>query len=246
MIEWQDEAIVLASRPHGETSSLVSLLTRTQGRHMGMVQGGQSRSKSSSLQQGQQVQATWRARLSDQLGQYTLEPCAPYPAGVLDDAMALAGLSSACAVADGALPEREAHPAVYEGFMALLALFSTPAWPYAYVKWEMGLLAELGYGINLASCAVTGQVDSPQSPLTHVSPRSGRAVCAEAAAPFVEKLLPLPGFLVGRAEVTPQALVDGLRLTGHFLEKTVFAVQNKGMPPARKRLIERSCVEAGY
>lgn len=235
MIEWQDEAIVLRATPHGETAVVVSLLTRAHGRHMGLVSGGQSRSKQAMLQPGQMVQAMWRSRLSDQLGTYTLESSDAYPALVLDDAAALAGLSSACAVADAALPEREPHPAIYEGLSALLETFSSAAWPYAYVRWELGLLSELGYGINLSACAVTGVVDD----LTHVSPKTGRAVCRSVAEPYRDKLLELPGFLTGRGEISPDSLQQGLRLTGFFLEKCAFAVHHAPLPAARARLVER-------
>lgn len=235
MVEWQDDAIVLSARPHGETGAVVTLLARSHGRHAGLVQGGQSRSRAAWLQPGQQVEASWRARLADQLGNYALEPSSPYPAAVLDDALALAGLTAACAVAEQALPEREAHPAVFEGLIALIDTLATPAWPYAYVQWELGLLREVGYGINLAACAVTGVTEG----LTHVSPRTGRAVCAEAAAPYKEKLLPLPGFLCGRGEMSEQAICDGLKLTGYFLEQSVFAVHHQPLPAARGRLLER-------
>lgn len=241
MIEWQDEALVLSARPYGETSAVVTLLCREYGRHAGLVQGGQSRSRAALLQPGQQVVANWRARLEGQLGNYALEPAAPYPSAVLDDALALAGLTSACALAELVLPEREAHPAVYEGLLALIDTLSTSLWPYVYVRWELGLLREVGYGIDLSCCAVTGVTSS----LTHVSPRTGRAVCAEAAEPYKDKLLVLPGFLAGRSDVSDAALSDGLRLTGHFLEQAIFAIHHHGLPAARARLIERfSRVEA--
>lgn len=239
MIEWQDSGIILSVRPYGETAAVVSLLTREHGRWSGLVQGGQSRSKSSWLQPGQVVEANWRARLADQLGQYALEPAAPYPAGVLDDGLALAGLSAACAVADSALPEREAHPAVYEGLLALVDALSLEAWPYVYVRWELGVLRELGYGIDLTACAVTGEVDSAASPLTYVSPRTGRAVSEAAAGPYKERLLPLPPFLLGRGSMDELDLCAGLRLTGHFLAQTVFAVHHQPLPAARLRLVER-------
>lgn len=235
MIEWQDDGIILRATPHGETAVVVSLLTREHGRHMGLVQGGQSKTRQAFLQPGQHVAANWRARLSDQLGNYALEASAAYPAGVLDNGEALAGLSSACAVADAALPEREAHPAIYEGLSALIETFSSPIWPYAYVRWELGVLAELGYGINLSACALTGAIEG----LTHVSPKTGRAVCGAAAGPYVDRLLPLPAFLVQGGEVSDDAVADGLRLTGFFLEKSVFAVHHAPLPAARLRLLER-------
>lgn len=234
MIEWQDDALILSSRPYGETSAVVTLLTRQQGRHAGLVQGGQSARRSALLQPGQQVCAHWRARLPDQLGNYALEPSSPYPAGVLDSASSLAGLASACAVAEQALPEREPHPVIFEGLLALLDVLGAPSWPYAYIRWEVELLRELGYGINLTTCAVTGVT----SGLTHVSPKTGRAVCFSAAQPYLDRLLPLPGFLVGVPEPSDQAVLDGLRLTGHFLEYAVFAAHHIPLPPARCRLAD--------
>lgn len=239
MIEWSDDGIVLMARPHGETAAVVSVLTRAHGRHAGLVQGGQSRRNAPVLQPGQQVSASWRARLSDQLGQYALEPAAPYPAALLDDALALAGLTAACAVADAALPEREKHEAVYEGLLALVDTLATPAWPYAYVRWELGLLREVGYGVDLTCCALTGELDSPESPLSFVSPRTGRAVSEAAAAPYKEKLLKLPAFLCGRGGLSEGDLLDGLKLTGYFLERSVFAVHHQPLPAARGRLVER-------
>jgi DNA repair protein RecO (recombination protein O) len=235
MIEWSDSALVLSARPHGETGVVASVLTLEHGRHAGLVPGGQSRSRAAMLQPGQQVAASWRARLADQLGTFALEPSAPYPAAVLDDSAALAGLTAACAVADAALPERESHPAIYEGLVAFIESLSTPHWPFAYVRLELGLLAELGYGVDLSCCAVTGQTQG----LTHVSPRTGRAVCAEAAAPYREKLLPLPGFLAGTGDISSESLQEGLHLTGFFLERCVFAVHHAPLPAARKRLVER-------
>ena len=239
MADWQDDGIVLGTRPHGETAAVVTLLTRAQGRHAGLLPGGQSRTKQSWLQPGQQVVANWRARLSEQLGTFTLEPSQPYPSAVLDNALALAGLSSACSVADAALPEREPHPALFEGLAALMETFDNPVWPYAYVRWELGLLREIGYGMELDFCALTHQPDSPDDPLEYVSPRTGRAVCRSAAAPYKEKLLVLPGFLVGRGAPTTEELLAGLRLTGFFLERSVFAVHHAPLPAARVRLVEK-------
>ncbi len=239
MVEWRDDAIVLAARPHGETAAVVSLLTRRHGRHAGLVLGGQSRRTAAILQPGQQVDANWKARLSDQLGHYAVEPSAPYPARILEDPLALAALTSACAVTDAALPEREGHAAVYEGLLALIDMLPTSAGLYAYIRWELGLLREVGYGIDLTSCAVTGVTDSLSNPLSYVSPKTGKAVSASAAQAYQDKLLPLPGFLCGRGEPSPQALRDGFKLTGFFLERCVFAVHHQPLPAARARLLDR-------
>ena len=244
MIEWQDNAIILSARAQGETAVLLSVLTRTQGRHMGILPGGQSRSKSAYIQPGQQVQLTWRARLPDQLGTFRLEPLAVWPTSIMDNAQTLTGLSAACALLDATLAERETHPALYDSFLSLLdALSDRDIWPYVYIRWELGLLAELGYGIDLSRCAVTGQKGN----LTHVSPKTGRAVCAEVANPYRERLLPLPAFLLDDSaathapepqnrDYTPDQIPAGLRLCGYFLARHVFMTSKTQLPPARLRL----------
>jgi DNA repair protein RecO (recombination protein O) len=240
-MEWTDEAIVLAARPHGEGAAIVSLLTRGQGRHAGLVHGGAGRSKRAVVEVGNRVHAVWRARLAEHLGSLTLEATHFHAAALLDDAARLAAMASACAVADAALPEREPHPALYTGTCALLDLLEKAPdeiWPAAYVRWELGLLAELGYGLDLAKCAATGSTDD----LAWVSPRTGRAVSRAAGAPYREKLLALPVFLGGRPEADdgPDGdIAAGLALTGHFLAAQVFAPFNRPPPPARDRLVAR-------
>ena len=158
-MDWSDEGIVLSARPHGESGLIVSLLTRTHGRHAGFVPGGGSRRASPVWQPGNVVEVGWRARLSEQLGNYTGELREPHAARALDDAAELAGLSAACAVADAALPEREPHPAMFDGFRAFLGALGHPGWPAIYVRLELGLLQELGFGLDLDKCAVTGATE---------------------------------------------------------------------------------------
>lgn len=240
MIAWQDDGLVLTARPHGETSAVVSVLTRAHGRCLGALPGGQSRSRAALLQPGQRVLAGWRARLAEQLGTYTLESAGGWPVALLDDPAALAALASACAMTDAAVPERAPYPRLYDGLLALMDALGTPgsAWSYAYVRWEVGLLAELGYGLDLTACAVTGTTGS----LSHVSPRTGRAVCAEVAAPYRERLLPLPAFLGGGGEggaaTLPADVQDGLALTGFFFTQHVLAGRSTALPAARLRLAE--------
>ena len=180
-MEWRDRGIVLQVRPHGETSAIVDILTENQGRHAGLVKGARSRALRPVLQPGNQVLASWRARLSEHLGMFQIEADDLGAGAVMEDRTALAGLNSACALAVMALPEREAHPAVHAGFQLLLQAFEDPdLWPAIYVRWEAGLLSDLGYGLDLAKCVVTGETED----LTHVSPRTGRAVCREEAAPM--------------------------------------------------------------
>lgn len=231
-MEWSDQGIVLSARPHGEGSAVATLLTRGHGRHAGLAMGGRSARQRGTLEPGTLVAARWRGRLAEHLGTYGLEPVHGYAAAFLDDPPKLAALASACAVAEAALPEHEPHPAVFDGLLALFGLLDTSAWAEAYVRWELGLLAELGFGLDLDRCAVTGANDY----LAYVSPRTGRAVSAAVGEPYRDRLLPLPGFLIGRGGGGPVEVGDGLRLTGHFLERHVL---NGPTPPARERLRER-------
>jgi DNA repair protein RecO (recombination protein O) len=234
-MDWSDEGIVLAARPHGETGLIAWLLTREHGRHAGFIPGGVSRRIRPLWQAGNVLAVGWRARLSDQLGNYAGELREAHAARVLDDAAQLSGLASACAVLDGALPEREPHPAVFEGLRVLLGALGHAGWPAIYVRLELGLLQELGFGLDLESCAVTGSREE----LVYVSPRTGRAVSRQAAEPYKEKLLALPAFLAaGGLPADGDELVKGLELTGHFLERHVFWPQNKPLPAARSRFMD--------
>jgi DNA repair protein RecO (recombination protein O) len=234
-MDWNDEGIVLAARPLGEGGMVVSLLTRHHGRHAGFVPGGGSRRGRPVWQPGNVVEAVWRARLSEQLGNYTGELREPHAAHAMDDAAQLAGLSAACAVIDAALPEREPHPAIYEGFHAFLSALGHEGWPAIYVRLELGLLQELGFGLDLAKCAATGIIDD----LAYVSPKTGRAVSRAASEPYKDRLLALPAFLsTGGLPSDDSQLRQGLDLTGFFLERHVFWPHNKPLPPARARLIE--------
>ncbi len=178
-MEWTDQGIVLSARPHGEGGLVVALLTHDHGRHAGFVPGGGSRRSRPTWQAGNLVEVNWRARLADQLGNYSGELRTANAARALDDAAELAGLSAACAVIDAALPEREPHPAMFDGFSAFLSVLGHPGWPVLYVRLELGLLQELGFGLDLTKCAVTGDTED----LAYVSPKTGRAVSRAAAGP---------------------------------------------------------------
>ncbi len=235
-MEWSDAGIVLSARKHGETSAIVALLTRAHGVHAGLVRGGAGKRARGILQPGNRVQARWRARLSEHLGTFTCELTGAFAAALLDDPPRLAGLSAACAVVEAALPERQPHAAVFDGLVALLGALGTDAWPSAYVKWELGLLGELGFGLDLSRCAATGQSDH----LAYVSPKSGRAVSLAAGEPYKARLLPLPAFLVAAGKTGDAGQVaDGLKLTGYFLERHVFGQRDRPLPAARLRLAER-------
>ncbi len=227
---------MLAARPYGEGDVLVTVLTESHGNHGGLVRGGGSRARASTWQPGNVIQARWVARLSDQLGSITAELVHPGAALAMDDALSLAILSSACAVANGALPEREPHPQVFAGLIQLIAgLARGPDALTELVRWEGALLAELGYGLDLSACTVTGVV----SGLAWVSPKTGRAVSDAAAGEWRDRLLRLPGFLVGGNMASAADWRDGLKLTGHFLARDAFGQQHRPLPAARHMLYDR-------
>lgn len=238
-MNWSDDAIVLSARRHGESSAVVQLLTRAHGRHAGLVRGASGRAQRGVLQPGNEVQAEWRARLAEHLGAYRLDLAAARAAPLLDDPPALLGLSAACAMAEAALPEREPHAPVYEGLRRLLdALADGRTWPIDYVRWELDLLRDLGFGLDLTRCAATGATED----LVYVSPRTGRAVSAAAGEPYRDRLLRLPAFLAGGRGGPPanreaNDVRDGLVLVGHFLEHHLFGVTGARLPAARVRLL---------
>jgi DNA repair protein RecO (recombination protein O) len=236
-MEWEDDAYVLSARAHGESGAIVELLTAEHGRYAAHIAGGASRRLKPILQAGTRVIARYRSRVSEQLGSASLEPMGEGPAALFDDPVALAGLSAAAAVAAGALPEREAHPGVFYGLEALiLALANPQVWPAVYVRFEAGLLQDLGFGLDLSRCAATGSTDD----LIYVSPRTGRAVSRDAGEPYKSKLLKLPPFLLGAQAGLSEGDVDlGMLLTGHFLEQFVFSPLNRPLPPARVWLADR-------
>ncbi len=236
-MEWQAPAIVLDVRPHGEGGAVVTVLTELHGRHAGLAKGGASRGQAALWQPGNLIEARWVARLAEQLGSMSGEMVHPAASLAMEDPLALAALRAACAVAEGALPEREAHPRIFHGLVAFVAdlLRGTDHALPALVQWEAELLAELGYGLDLGRCAVTGSAED----LAFVSPRSGRAVSAGAAGEWADRLLVLPAFLLGQGPSTATDWAAGLRLTGHFLARDVFGLQNRDLPAARGLLLDR-------
>ncbi len=234
-MEWRSEAVLLSVRRHGESAAIIEVFTAEHGRYAGVVRGGASRKMAPHLQTGAQLDATWRARLSEHLGSFTVEPKKGRAADIMDDRFALAGLNAVCALLSFALPEREAHPALYARSIALLDGLGASHWAEAYVTWEVALLEELGFGLDLSQCAVSGATQD----LAFVSPRTGRAVAQHAAGEWKDRLLPLPKFLQGTGPASPQELAAGLRLTGHFLDTRVApALGEKTIPSARTRLVD--------
>lgn len=241
-MEFQDDAFVLSARAHGDTGAVVEMLTERHGRWAAYVAGGASRRMRPFLQAGARVAADYRARTSEHLGSARLEPVGEGPAALFDDPLALTGLNAAAAVAQGALPEREPHPGAFLAFEALMGAFSFPdIWTAVFVRFEAGLLEDLGFGLDLSKCTVTGSTDD----LIWVSPRTGRAVSRQAGAPYADKLLPLPPFMLGaQAGLGEGDVKAGLTLTGHFLEAFVFHPFNRPLPPARTWMLDK-LAEAG-
>jgi DNA repair protein RecO (recombination protein O) len=228
-MEWRDEGIVLAVRHHGETSAIAEIFTLEHGRCLGLVRGGRSRHMRPVLQAGNLVSMVWRARLEDHLGNFTLEPISLRAGFIIENALRLTGLGSLTALAR-VLPEREPHPKLYHAMRIVLeAIDHDELWPALMVRWEMGLLDELGFGLDLSKCASTGQCDE----LVYVSPKSGKAVSKRAGLPYHDRLFGLPDFLKGGVAASFGDIQAGLKLTGYFLERHVFGPRNAGIPQAR-------------
>ncbi|CUH68738.1 DNA repair protein RecO [Thalassovita autumnalis] len=236
-MEWRDQGILLAVRKHGETSAILEVFTPRHGIHAGVMRGATSRKIAPILQPGAQLDVQWRARLEDHIGSYSVEPLRSRAAMVMQDRQALAGLNAVCALLVHSLPEREPHPALYERTEALFDILDeTELWPLAYLRWEVALLEELGYGLDLDECAVTGKTQD----LIYVSPKTGRAVSREGAGEWADRMLPLPFALKGGLDPDPQEVALGLRTTGHFLQKSLASgTRGRPLPEARQRFIDR-------
>jgi DNA repair protein RecO (recombination protein O) len=233
-MEWSDEGVVLSVRAHGETAAVVELLTRAHGRHLGLVHGGRSRKLRPVLQIGNHIDATWKARLADSLGHFGVELRRSFAAPLMEEPAALAAITSMAALAR-LLPERDPHPNLFEITLFVLGYLDEPAvWPALLVRWELALLDEMGFGLDLGTCAATGAA----ADLIYVSPRSGRAVSAEAGEPYKDRLLALPAFLRGgpAGAVGRDDILAGLALTGYFLDARALAPHGLQMPEARSRL----------
>ncbi len=237
MAEWSDRAISLGLRRFGETGAILEVFARDHGRRRAMVYGGASQKKRAPMQPGNTLNVTWKARAEDNLGFFTAESEIERAAVHMADAEALAGLSALAELLAAALPEGEAKPALYDATETVLDMLGdNQVWPALFIRWELGLLTMMGYGLDLSICAVTGGNDG----LTHVSPKSGRAVRGSEAGAYLDRLLPLPLFLTdATAPVTPVDIHAGFRLTGHFLAERLFADLNKGVPEARLLMIDR-------
>ncbi|MGH1398203.1 MAG: DNA repair protein RecO [Alphaproteobacteria bacterium] len=234
MESFQDQGIVLSVRGHGENGAIVSLMCEHEGRVAGYVRGASGSKMRGTLEIGNRVDAGWSSRVSDGLGAYSLELCRNYTASFMSDPLKLAALQAACALVDRALPEREVHAGLYHGLCALFGMLQDAAmdeaWGQAYVMWEIALLKELGFSLDLSRCAGGGD----DGDLAYVSPKTGRAVSRGAGAVYKAKLLPLPSFLTRRSGDAEEGdVLDGLKMTGYFLEHWVFNHHTHGVPEAR-------------
>lgn len=240
-MQWEDEAILLSARRHGEGALVLQVFTAEHGRHGGLARGGASRKHKSTYQPGNRLAVTWRARLPDQLGSITAELIAPNAALVLDDPARLGALTSACALIEKALPDRDPHPDLYNLLCQLIATLTTSGiWAEDYVRFELALLADLGFGLDLSGADGGSDADLVSgADLVYVSPRTGRAVTRETAKGYETRCLPLPGFLLGKGQADGAAIRDGLKLAGYFLERHLFAALDRPVPEARQALVDR-------
>lgn len=235
-MDWRDHGILLSVRQHGETSAIVEVFTESHGRHAGVVRGGVSRKIAPFLQPGAQLDVEWRARLEDHLGTFQVEPLRSRAANAMSGRLPLAGLNAVCALLSFGLPEREPHPRLYLASERLLDLLGhDDIWPLAYLNWEKALLEELGFGLDLSACAVTGATEG----LVYVSPKSGRAVSAAGAGEWATRMLPLPSCLRGEGPAPDSEIAEALGTTGYFLQHRLAAeLGDRPVPAARARLVE--------
>jgi DNA repair protein RecO (recombination protein O) len=234
-MQWTDEGIVLGVKRHGETSVILELMTLERGRHLGLVRGGGNSTRLRGvLQPGNSLRATWRARLDEHLGNYVVEGLNLRAAGYLSAAHAVHGVTHLAALCR-LLAEREPHARIHGALETILDALDDPAAVAPMIaRFELAFLAELGFGLDLASCAATGAT----ADLIYVSPRSGRAVSRAGGEAYRDKLMRLPGFL-GRDDEPASAadIADAFALTGFFLERHAFAPRGLALPDARTRFV---------
>lgn len=235
-MEWRDQGILLRMRRHGEGSAIVDMFTAEHGRHAGVIRGGASRKMAPILQPGAQLDLLWRARLEDHLGSYQAELMRSRAGAALSGRLALAGLNAVTGLLAFCLPDREPHPDLYLRSERLLDLLGQDdIWPLAYLQWEMALLEELGFGLDLSCCAVSGALDE----LIYISPKSGRAVSRASAGEWADRLLPLPAVMRGEGEAGTGEILQGLSTTGFFLEHRLApSFGNTPLPEARGRFLD--------
>ncbi|MCR9269907.1 MAG: DNA repair protein RecO [Hyphomonadaceae bacterium] len=238
-MEWRDQALILGGRRFGESGLILDVLTATKGRRSGLVYGGASRKKRAQFEPGNTVELSWSGRLEEQLGRFTVAEVVTSRAGrYLDRPEALSAINTIAALLRGAVDEGDAAgSALYKPTSLLLdALETWPVWPALYARWELGLLSALGFGLDLDKCALSGANDG----LTHVSPKTGRAVRGSEAETYVDRLFSLPAFLIdSRALAMAEDIEAALNLTGYFLEERLFSAVHKPIPAERARLVPK-------
>lgn len=242
-MQWQDQAIILGIKRHGETSVIAELMTASHGRHMGLVRGGRSRRLQPLLQPGNRVEATWRARLDEHLGTLAVEPLHLRAGRLMEQAVSVHGVQALAALLR-LLPERDPHPGLYEALDVILESFDEPSNAgELYLRFELAVLNELGFGLDLSECAATGTRDE----LAFVSPKTGRAVSRAAGAPYADRLLALPAFLlsVTGPAADRQALESAFRLTGFFLSRHVYEPRGLPIPTGRDAFVRAALAAAG-
>lgn len=236
-MQWSDDGLVIGARRHGESGVILELMTRAHGRHLGLVHGGRGKRLAAVLQPGNTVRATWRARVDDALGNYGVEPLEAASSRLIASRLALYGLAHLAGLLR-LLPERDPHPALHEAAMVMIEhLDDAAVVPPLMVRFEVAILAELGFGLDLTACAATGATED----LAYVSPKSGRAVSQGAGTFYKDKLLALPGFLAGGPdagfEAGSEAVQAGFRLTGFFLQRHIWDVRGHAPPEERERFV---------
>jgi DNA repair protein RecO (recombination protein O) len=236
-MEWTSEGVIVSVRKYGENSVIIDTLTPTHGRHLGVVRGGASRKMAATLQPGSQVKLEWRARLEEHLGNFRVEQLESR-SDMFDDRLRLAALSSICSIVTFSFPERMPVAELYNSTLNLMDTLNTGGdWKPLYALWELQVLEEMGFGLDLTSCAVTNVTQD----LIYVSPKSGRAVSRKAAGEWMERLLPLPSFLRNKFETAnKEDILNSLKTTGHFLSSWLAtSLGERKLPEARNRLISR-------
>ena len=236
-MEWTSEGVIVSVRKYGENSVIIDTLTPTHGRHLGVVRGGASRKMAATIQPGSQVKLEWRARLEEHLGNFRVEQLESR-SDMFDDRLRLAALSSICSIVTFSFPERMPVAELYNSTLNLMDTLNTGGdWKPLYALWELQVLEEMGFGLDLTSCAVTNVTQD----LIYVSPKSGRAVSRKAAGEWMERLLPLPSFLRNKFETADnEDILNSLKTTGHFLSSWLAtSLGERKLPEARNRLISR-------
>lgn len=235
-MQWQDEAIIIGVKRHGETSVIAELMTRERGRHLGLVRSGRSRSMQPVLQPGNRVEAVWRARLDEHLGELKLEPVRLRAAKLMETATAVYGVQAMGALLR-LLPERDPHPHLFDALDIILDTMDDPADAgELFVRFELAVLNDLGYGLDLTECAATGVRQN----LKYVSPKSGRAVCGEAGAPYADRMLSLPAFLGEgpKPAADRESMLAAFRLTQFFLHRHVYEPRGITANDAREGFVQ--------